>query len=120
MSERVRYDHRQVKVRFRISTAKAAGRLTAIMRHGGLLLQETCPCRKSDPDIMVVQSAEDRQGYNSSDRMDGSGYRSVIDYGQMRSSDIVVFRRRAEHIASEIYGKCAVELFEQKVLGAAT
>src|SRR3954447_25156978 len=45
----------------------------------------TCPCRKSDPDIMVVQSAEDRQGYNSSGRMDDSGDRSVLDKGQMRS-----------------------------------
>ena len=48
---------------------------------------------------MVMQSAEDRQGYNSSDRMDGSGYRSVLDKGQMRSSDVVVFGIRAEHIA---------------------
>ena len=48
---------------------------------------------------MVVQSAEDRQGYNSSDRMDGSGDRSALDKGQMRSSDVVVFRIRAEHIA---------------------
>src|SRR4051794_11196552 len=54
---------------------------------------------QSDPDIMVMQSAEDRQGYNSSDRMDGSGYRSVLDKGQMRSSDVVVFRIRAEQIA---------------------
>jgi hypothetical protein len=48
---------------------------------------------------MVVQSAEDRQGYNSSGRMDGSGDRSVLDKGQMRSSDVVVFRIRAEHMA---------------------
>src|SRR3954451_13478270 len=59
----------------------------------------SCPCRKSDPDIMVMQSAEDRQGYKFSDRMDGSGYRSVLDKRQMRSSDVVVFRIRAEHIA---------------------
>ena len=58
-----------------------------------------CACRKLDPDIMVVQSAEDRQGYNSSGRMDDSGYRSVLDKGQMRSSDVVVFRIRAEHMA---------------------
>jgi hypothetical protein len=48
---------------------------------------------------MVMQSAEDRQGYNSSGRMDGSGDRSVLDKGQMRSSDVVVFRIRAEHMA---------------------
>src|SRR3954447_17847565 len=48
---------------------------------------------------MMVQSAEDRQGYNSSDRMDGSGDRSVFDKGKMRSSDVVVFRIRAEHMA---------------------
>src|SRR3954453_15866918 len=58
-----------------------------------------CPCRKSDPDIMVVQSAEDRQGYNSSDRMDGSGDRSVFDKEKMCSSDVVVFLIRAEHMA---------------------
>ena len=46
-----------------------------------------------------MQPAEDRQGYNSSGRMDGSGDRSLLDKGQMRSSDVVVFRIRAEHIA---------------------
>ena len=48
---------------------------------------------------MVMQSAEDRQGYNSSGRMDGSGDRSLLDEGQMRSSEVVVFRIRAEHMA---------------------
>src|SRR3954451_14967353 len=48
---------------------------------------------------MVMQSAEDRQGYNSSGRMDGSGDRSLLDKGQMRSSDVVVFRIRAGHMA---------------------
>ena len=46
-----------------------------------------------------MQSAEDRQGYNSSGRMDGSRDRSLLDKGQMRSSDVVVFRIRAEHMA---------------------
>ena len=46
-----------------------------------------------------MQSAEDRQGYNSSGRMDGSGDRSLLDKGQMRSNDVVVFRIRAEHMA---------------------
>jgi polyisoprenoid-binding protein YceI len=31
-------------------------------------------CRKSDPDVMVVQSAEDRQRKNAADGLDGSGY----------------------------------------------
>src|SRR5436190_7927359 len=35
----------------------------------------TCRCRKSDPEIFVVQSAKDWQGYNASDRLDRSGYR---------------------------------------------
>ena len=29
-----------------------------------------CPCRKLDPDIMVVQSAEDRQRENATYRLD--------------------------------------------------
>jgi hypothetical protein len=32
-----------------------------------------CRCRKSDPDVVVVQSAEDRQRKNAADRLDGSG-----------------------------------------------
>ena len=30
----------------------------------------TCPCRKLDPDVMMVQSAEDRQRKNAADRLD--------------------------------------------------
>src|SRR4051794_16259587 len=77
-----------LKIKVREKLGKVEGR-------GRLRKKES---RKSDPDIMVVQPAEDRQGYNSSDRMDGSGYRSVLDKGQMRSSDVVVFRIGAEHI----------------------
>src|SRR3954462_13569672 len=35
----------------------------------------TCSRRKSDPEIFVVQSAKDWEGYNASYRLDGSGYR---------------------------------------------
>jgi hypothetical protein len=34
-----------------------------------------CPCRNSDPDIMVMQSAEDRQRKNVPGGMDGSRHR---------------------------------------------
>src|SRR4051794_31222895 len=34
-----------------------------------------CPCRKSDPDIMVMQSAEDRQRKNAPGGMDASRHR---------------------------------------------
>jgi len=29
-----------------------------------------CPCRKLDPDVMMVQAAEDRQRQNAADRLD--------------------------------------------------
>jgi len=32
-----------------------------------------CACRKLDPDVMVVQSAEDRQRENAPDRLEVSG-----------------------------------------------
>src|SRR4051794_21006882 len=48
---------------------------------------------------MVMQPAEDRQGYNCSGRLDGSGDRSVLTRDRWRSSDVVVFRIRAEHMA---------------------
>jgi hypothetical protein len=32
--------------------------------------QITCRCRKSDPDVTMVQSAEDRQRKNATDRVD--------------------------------------------------
>jgi hypothetical protein len=34
-----------------------------------------CACRKLDPDVMMVQSAEDRQRKNATDRLDGSRQR---------------------------------------------
>jgi hypothetical protein len=35
-------------------------------------LDQLSMCRKSDPDIVVVQSAEDRQRENAPDGLDGS------------------------------------------------
>jgi len=34
-----------------------------------------CACRKLDPDVMMGQSAEDRQRKNATDRLDGSRQR---------------------------------------------
>ena len=44
---------------------KIAGRA-----RGGVWLLLACPCRKSDPDVMMVQSAEDRQRQNATYRLD--------------------------------------------------
>jgi S1-C subfamily serine protease len=41
--------------------------------HVQVTLYDGCPCRKSHPDVMMVQSAEDRQGKNAADGLDGSG-----------------------------------------------
>ena len=37
--------------------------------------QDGCACRKLDPDVMMVQSAEDRQRKNAAYRLDGSRQR---------------------------------------------
>ena len=35
-------------------------------------LQAPCPCRKLNPDILMVQSAQDWQGQNATDGLDGA------------------------------------------------
>ena len=36
------------------------------------------PCRKLDPEVLVVQSAQDWHGQNTADGLDGAGYRRIL------------------------------------------
>jgi hypothetical protein len=40
-----------------------------------------CPCRKLDPDVLVVQSAQDGHGQNTADGLDGARYRRILIQG---------------------------------------
>jgi hypothetical protein len=57
-----------------------------------------CACRNSDPDIMMVQSADDRQRENAPDSLDVSRLRRVLGQRQVCSDVIVVMRVRAQHM----------------------
>jgi hypothetical protein len=58
-----------------------------------------CPCRKLNPDILVVQSAQDWQGQNATDGLDGARHRRILVQRQVRASLIVVFCVRSKHMA---------------------
>ena len=55
-----------------------------------------CPCRKLDPDVMMVQAAEDRQRQNAADRLDRplSGHSPKLDVSGCRCVVLV----RAQHM----------------------
>ena len=40
-----------------------------------------CPYRKLDPDVLVVQSAQDWHGQNTTDGLDGARYRRILIQG---------------------------------------
>jgi hypothetical protein len=42
---------------------------------------DTCPCRKLDPNVLVVQSARDWHGQNAAYGPDGAGYRTIFIQG---------------------------------------
>src|SRR6476469_4177416 len=58
----------------------------------------TCPCRKLDPDVMMVQSAEDRQRENGPAGLDRSRQRRVFGQSQMCAGAVVILLVRAQHI----------------------
>src|SRR3954466_13031663 len=58
-----------------------------------------CRCRKSDPDVTMVQSAEDRQRKNASDRVDRPRERGVFAQREMCPGAVVILLVRAQHMA---------------------
>jgi hypothetical protein len=40
-----------------------------------------CPCQKLDPDVLVVQSAQDLHGQNTADGLDRAGYQRILLQG---------------------------------------
>ena len=58
-----------------------------------------CPCRKLNPDILVVQSAQDWLGQNATDRLDGARHWRILVQRQVRASLIVVFCVRSKDMA---------------------
>src|SRR3954453_5084724 len=55
--------------------------MLGLIEEDDVRLLRRCPCRKSDPDIMVMQSAEDRQRKNAPGGMDD------LDTGESLASD---------------------------------
>jgi choline dehydrogenase len=43
--------------------------------------RDPCPCRKLDPDVLVVQSAQEWHGQNTADGLDRAGYRRILIQG---------------------------------------
>ena len=53
--------------------------------HVRLLAINGCPYRKSNPDVLVMQSPEDRQSLDPPGCLDSSSARSVLGKRQMRA-----------------------------------
>lgn len=41
-------------------------------------VRSTCPCRKLNPDILVMQAAQDWYGQNAADGLYGAGYWRIL------------------------------------------
>ena len=57
-----------------------------------------CPYRKSNPDVLMMQSAEDRQSLNEPGGLDSPSARRVFGQRQVRADAIVVVGVTAEHM----------------------
>ena len=68
------------------------------MKTGSIALARMCPYRKSNPDVLVMQSPEDRQSFDPSGCLDSSSARSVLGKRQMRADVIVVGGITAERM----------------------
>ena len=57
-----------------------------------------CACRKSNPDILVVQPAENWAAKNVPGPLDGARDRRILLQGQMRTDLVVVFHVRQQYV----------------------
>src|SRR6267378_952024 len=60
---------------------------------------DTCACRKSNPDIFVMQSAEDWAAKNTPCPLNSARYRRILIQGQVRARLIIVIHIRQQHMA---------------------
>jgi hypothetical protein len=58
----------------------------------------SCACRKSNPDILVVQPAENWATKNLPSPFDGARERRILLQGQMRARAIVIFHVRQQQV----------------------
>ena len=64
--------------------------LPSLERHGRLKLDQACAYRKSNPDIFVMQSAEDRSAKNTPCPHYGAREGSILVQSQVRARLIIV------------------------------
>ena len=57
-----------------------------------------CACRKSNPDILVVQPAENWAAKNVPGPLDGAQDRRILLQGEMRTDLVVVFHVRQQYV----------------------
>ena len=58
-----------------------------------------CPYRKSNSNVLMVQSSEERPGNDAANRLDCSRNRCILAQGQVRASLIVISLIRFEQVA---------------------
>jgi hypothetical protein len=58
----------------------------------------TCACRQSNPDILVVQPAENWAAKNLPSPFDGARERRILLQGEMRARAIVIFHVRQQQV----------------------
>ena len=86
-----------------------------------------CPFRKSYPDVLVVQSSQDRNGDDSARSLDGSMRGRIFLYCQVRAHLIVIRRisgknspqvrlAEDEHLIQALAAQCADQMFCTAIL----
>src|ERR1700745_113695 len=69
------------------------------------LLSNTCACRKSNPDIVVVQPAENWAANNLPGLFDGTRERGILLQGEMRADAIVICHVRQQQVAEVAFAE---------------
>jgi hypothetical protein len=62
-----------------------------ILRNSTLFFLTICPCRKSDPNILMMQSAENWRQKNAPDGLNGARHWRVLVQSEMCPSASIIF-----------------------------
>ena len=58
-----------------------------------------CPCRKLDPDVLVMESAEHRPSFDTPVALNGPSIRRILFQREVRTHRIVIFQVARKDVA---------------------
>src|SRR5467141_2383794 len=76
----------------------SAGSVDVAAQVQNLSATASCACRKSNPNILVVQPAQDRAAKNGPGQFDGARDRRILLQRQMRPYLVVIFHVRQQYM----------------------